>query len=725
MTMMHTESFMGFDRLTVDDTNTADNTAIRKAVADNLRTAGYDVVIGAFDAPWTSVGFIIRPDPVAPDRAAMTYSIPPTAGSLSSAAVGVRKVLPAQGRAVIGGFSLYIPQEFVVGTTATPVMAVNATPAGVAANVWNVLGGALGQATAVQVFEIGLDLKIRMRGINQSARALTPGRMHFLEFRISEGEVRVWLDDVLVLQHLTPLIAEAISFNFLALTAAQYVPLLGPGGRWAISNFYTLAEDDRAPNVRLGPTTRVIGVRPSSDVDADFQRPAGFNSNAQIASQGIVAQPALTLQAINVGDQDVYAAAGDISTPNAKLVHGVATKVLVSNLEATPHRARALIRSASGVERVDPKARELKVLPGVIAAGNRDFWHCALRPTDNAIFMCGTAETLYKTPPNGIPGSPWSMVVDGGSSTVVFSTIAFRNNGLGVIGRSDGKIQVIQPGSDTPGPVINPGAVANTNPIAGVLVTPDGAFTMTSVAQARVWRCEGDPSVPANWVAITVPGITTAMIFQRPAYAPGSNKLALITTTGLLRVSSDMGKTYVDPGIAARTSVTASRDQMGSDGSRLLYVGVYPSSTVTASTYSVDGVTWVTPSIVTSEVGTTSGGTASRIVFGAGGVFGIFTDTFWFLSTDPAQGFRRFVAQAPFTTAVYPLGACVAYNGDWIFASMKGAQLAYTTQEFDADLAPLAGYKLAFNSSTINPDTGAAWTPAEATQSQFGVRVTS
>lgn len=727
MTLMHTESFMGFGRMTVDDAFTPENTAIRKAVADNLRAGGYEVVIGSYGSTSGANGFIVRPDPVAPERAALTFSPSPntTAGTTLNAAV--RKVLPAQARAVIGGFSLYIPQEFVPATTGdVALLLVNASPADAADSLWSGAGGSAGTNTALQIFNIGRDMSVRMGSLVQSARRLTPGRLHFLEFRIADSDVRVWLDDVLVLQHSSPLVAEAISFSFATTSVAAQQFMYGAAGRWAISNFYVLAEDERAPNVRLGPTTRVIGVRPSSDVDVDFQRPAGFTSNAEIAAQNIVAQPGLTLQTTSVGDQDVYAAANDISTPNAKLVHAVATKVMASNLEAVLHRARALIRSASGVEQVDRKAREIKIVPGQIAAGTRDFMHCALRPSDNAIFMCGSAESLYKTPPNGVPGSPWSMVVDGGSSTVIYNAIAFRSDGTGVIGRSDGKIQIIPAGSDTPGPIISPGSGSNIAAIAGVLVTPDGAFTMTASAAGRVWRCAGDPSVPANWTLISISGITTSMVFQRPAYAPGSNKLALITTTGLIRISSDMGKTYVDPGLAARSNVSAVRDQFASDGTRLLFVGAFPSSSAGATAYSADGVTWVDASRLYNAANGTQTAFATTLVFGADGVFFVSLGSNFFMTTDPSQAFRRFAT--PLTPdGIQPTlrGACVAYNGDWIFACVAGIQLAYTTQEFDTNLPPLAGFKMAYNMSTVNPDTGNAWTPAEATQAQFGVRITS
>lgn len=64
-------------------------------------------------------------------------------------------------------------------------------------------------------------------------------------------------------------------------------------------------------------------------------------------------------------------------------------------------------------------------------------------------------------------------------------------------------------------------------------------------------------------------------------------------------------------------------------------------------------------------------------------------------------------------------------NGDWLIFGTNGQSALYTAQPNDASLAPLAGYAMSFNSSAINPATGAAWTPAEASQAQFGMRLTS
>jgi hypothetical protein len=54
-----------------------------------------------------------------------------------------------------------------------------------------------------------------------------------------------------------------------------------------------------------------------------------------------------------------------------------------------------------------------------------------------------------------------------------------------------------------------------------------------------------------------------------------------------------------------------------------------------------------------------------------------------------------------------------------------GGLYAYTSSQVDVPLVPLAGYQMTYNATTTNPDTNAAWTPAEAAATKFGMRITS
>lgn len=725
MTLMFTESFAAFERT---DAATAETDALRTAMAANLRRGGYEVNIRTSTTATTDrSGFVVRADPIAPERSALVYSSGNTTGANASTAnsqnaAQIRRVLSSNGAPIIGGFSLYVPQEYVAAAagsanSGSAVLRVNAAPWNYAN--WGITGGAVGADVALQIFNVGQDLLVRALSTNQSSKAVVPGRLNYFEFRITEKDVRVWLDDVLVLQHASALVPESVGFVFDQPTAAPAPATFMQGlpSRWAISNFYVLAEDAVAPNVRLGPTTRVIGVRPSADVDVDFQRPAGYDTNAQIAAQHLVDAPVAALQSTQVGDMDVYATALDTSTPNAKLVHGVATKVIASNLDSAPHAVRALVRSVSGVERVDEKTRELKIVPGIVSPLARAFWDIARRPTDNKIFMCGAAEALYVTPPNGKPGSPWTAISDTGSAHVL-RCIAFRADGTGVIGRSDGKIQVIPPGSDVPGPIINPGAAANANLIAGMIVLPDGAFLCTGRGGFSM-RCAGDPSVPANWVR-TLPAATNNLM--RPLYAVNSGILVVhcSTVANVLWSSTDLGLTWTQRTNNGGVAAYDDRMNLATDGTGFLFI-VQLTTSAGYMRYSTDAINWIVPPATFNSAGGSNGGVL-QYMFGNEGLFLIFgpSGSAWFTTRNVMEGYRRLTGDASIQN-----GACVAFNGDIMFASNGGVQLAYTSQEFDMSMPSLSGYKMAYNASTVNPDTGLPWTPEEATRAQFGLRITA
>ena len=76
------------------------------------------------------------------------------------------------------------------------------------------------------------------------------------------------------------------------------------------------------------------------------------------------------------------------------------------------------------------------------------------------------------------------------------------------------------------------------------------------------------------------------------------------------------------------------------------------------------------------------------------------------------------------TTQHLRAGVCLD-NGDFVVGGDGGVLLRFTDVGKDTSLYPLAGYNMAFGSSVINPATATAWTPAEAADADFGVRLTS
>lgn len=721
MSLLSTESFVAFGSVNSnDDSFTTDNTALRNAHAANLRRAGYQVVIGTQATALVSGGLVVRPDPVSPDRNALFFSSGGANPNVAQAAI--RKPLPlaAADEAIIGGFSLFVPADYVKAngavTNAGSIFRVIAS--GMSDDTWSevvtTVAATVARHESREVFRVTQDLLFRRGNVNaaQSTRALVPGKVNFIEYRISAEEVRVWLDDVLVLQAPVSLNTETIGFSF-DQTAVQSgaSPLTGAAGRWAIGNWYNLVEDTQAPNVRLGPTTRIAGVRAAADIEVDFLRPNGYASNASVIAQNLVENPAATLQSLAVGDQDVYAPQPDPSTANSAMVHAVVTKVLASNLEASPHTIRPLVIGAEGNEADIVKSREWQLMPSF---STRNLQAVARRPTDGKIFAVGSGNSVYVNDQDGAPEA-WRQVQDDGSATVN-RDIIFRADGWGVIARAGGLegIAVIPPNAETPITVLSGTTYANS--VQAIVAR--GVF-LVSVGTQRVLRCPAglDPSLPASWALVV--SISAARGQYGIAYLPdfGANGRVFVhgtVTSGNNNwgYSDDLGATWTGP-----LSNIAASAAMSGDGKQIIR-----SSSNIAIARSTDATTWVAPTGVMNTNGTVGAATTSHavdlatnetIILGVSGAMTISKDSNnWrpITRVQTAQAYR---------------GGCKNANGDWIIVGDAGVHVMHRVAPADAPLVPLAGYQATFSATTVNPDTGLLWTPSEAAVANFGMRVTS
>ena len=721
MSLLSTESFVAFGSVNSnDDSFTTDNTALRNAHAANLRRAGYQVVIGTQASALVSGGLVVRPDPVSPDRNALFFSSGGANPNVAQAAI--RKPLPlaAADEAVIGGFSLFVPADYVKAngavTNAGSVFRVIAC--GLSDDTWSevvtTVAATVARHESREVFRVTQDLLFRRGNVNaaQSTRALVPGKVNFIEYRISAEEVRVWLDDVLVLQATVSLNTETIGFSFDQTTVQSGASALtGAAGRWAIGNWYNLLEDTQAPNVRLGPTTRIAGVRAAADIEVDFLRPNGYASNASVIAQNLVENPPATLQSLAVGDQDVYAPQPDPTTANSAMIHAVVTKVLASNLEASPHTIRPLVIGAEGGEAAVVKSREWQLMPSF---STRNLQAVARRPTDGKIFAVGSGNSVYVNDQDGAPEA-WRQVQDDGSATVN-RDIIFRADGWGVIARAGGLegIAVIPPNAETPITVLSGTTYANS--VQAIVAR--GVF-LVSVGTQRVLRCPAglDPSLPASWALVV--SISAARGQYGIAYLPdfGANGRVFVhgtVTSGNNNwgYSDDLGATWTGP----TTNIAASAAMSG-DGKQIIR-----SSSTVAISRSTDATTWVAPTGVMNTNGTVGAATTSHavdlatnetIILGVSGAMTISKDSNnWrpITRVQTAQAYR---------------GGCKNANGDWIIVGDAGVHVMHRVAPADAPLVPLAGYQPTFSASTVNPDTGLLWTPSEAAVANFGMRVTS
>lgn len=661
------------------------------------------MLIGTQAAANTATGFVPRPDPVNPDRNALFFS---SANSTNNNLVGaaLRKVLPVVNEVLVGGFSLYIPPEYVK----SPVTSANIVFRMVACASSDANWSAAA-ANDKEVFRITGDLLVKwFTDAAQSSKALVPGRLNYIEYRISEGEIRIWIDDVLVMQKSKALNVESVGLIFEQNSVvAPNTYLTGAAGRWSIGNWYNLVEDIYAPNVRLGPTTRVIGIRPSGDVAAQFLRPTGAASNASVVAQDLVDQPPSSLQSSNVGDQDIYSVVSDNGTSNGKLIHAVATKVLAANLESNPHAIRPTLFNSAGGEAAPVRSREFRAASTAITA--RNLWGIARRPTDGKLFAVGSGFSVFTNTSNGSPGSAWATVFDDGSAGIN-TGIAFRADGTGVISRNDGKIGVIPIGSDVP-TILNPSG--NSAALNCVIALPSGRFFLVG-ALGTSFRSD-DPVTLASWTRTILQSLTYLAV----AFAPSIGAQGRLVTVSNDNASNTNYATSDDAGVTFTTrklpGITAAVGAMSWDGTAFMAT----TATMPPIWRSTDGINWVAPA------NTSANGIGGSSVFGAWE----YGDTQTFVG-----GTNGAMCMSHDTNSYRPIsrvvtttlrGGCKAANGDWVFVGDAGTLVSYTASLPDAALPALGGYVPAFNAHNVNPATGQAWTPAEAAASQFGMRLVS
>lgn len=278
-------------------------------------------------------------DAVNPQRSALIFN---TAHQAVNYQPAVTKRIPRIGGVVvISGFSLYFPSTFpAVPTGVAPVMRFSMNPAATAASAI---------PSADVLFVICQDGSIRTQESSannvQHPLRLVGGRLYYIEVRYdpATGDIRVWVDDTYVLNYVK---VQANPTYLTVSTMDNAAASVGTGYEIQFSNWYILIDDGIAPTVRLGPTTRVVGSRPQSDASPnDFQRPSGFDSNAEVAAQDYNMVPQDYLRAVEAGDTDFYETEASADVANSQLVHAVAVRATMSNLDSGLHSGEALLRS--------------------------------------------------------------------------------------------------------------------------------------------------------------------------------------------------------------------------------------------------------------------------------------------------------------------------------------------------------------------------------------------
>lgn len=740
MSLLYTESFFAFGEYNGDDTFDASPggaNAARAAYNLNLKRAGYATFVPANDAADTSGGLVVRPDPVNPDQNALAHSSAAGAAVNLGVSAAFKKRLPIIDKQTIIGFSLYVPPEYVpnAASSTVPVLRVNAGPD--ADPNWQ--GVSITPIySAKECFRICNDLSIRWgTDAPQASKKLTVGAVNYMEIRIDAATVSIWIDDVFVMQKTVSLVSEAVAFIFENNANPTGTNMSGAPGRWSLGNMYYMAIDGVAPQQRLGPTTRVIGQRPDTDIDVRFIRPLAAPSNASVAAQDLVDSPPQQLQSTNIGDFDTYATEDPVTGAAIRtlgLVHAVTVKTLAANLEPDPHKVRPYAKApAGGAEGADNKVRELSLVAALPAG--RTIRALGLRPGDTRIWALGDNSSVYVSGAN-YDYSTWTRVVDGNDAGR-FIGMASRPDGLTVLAWDNGsntQSRYYQVSGAAPVAFNYPGI---TNTDFGQY-NSGGANDIVMGNDNATFIAGTFGSLTTSWVLLKQTNPLAAWtILSSPGTFPGNGTTgALVKTASAILASIVNNAGQVGRTTNSAASTAGSSNNNVGDTTAGITAFTFDGTAVLAAMSSNDNALNGGPRIrrsvdngnswagVTQAGSNLQGGNqvlrrgvsnlanGESIFVGDGGAV---------VATLDGINFK----QLPRLTAQNLYAAVALPNGDFILGGGGGALLRYGSPDKDTALVPLAGYTMAFGSAIFNPATGTTWTPAEAADAQFGVRLIS
>lgn len=710
MTLHWTESFIGFNR-TEGDPTLAESDAFKAAFV----AAGYFASTGEANARMA-----IASDPLIPARAVLKFV---RMGVLTTnAACALGKLMPNTPDDIYIGFSLYIPPTYVPTTLVQQSMfrlslypEVDPGATFAMADSFTAYHEALG---------INSNLDIVNNGIAQSVTKPLTGVINYFEIRIRDLNVSVWLNDALVLQKTLLARPETAVWQANALTNNVAFP-----HNWMVSNIYILTGDSVVPNVRLGPTTRVIGRRPATDVQAEFVRPIGAASNAEVVAQSVSATPAQSLQTTAVGTKDIYAIASDGDTAGASLVHAVATKVIASNFEAIPHSLRSFVKSSS-TEGSEPGPRTFQA-PPVSQIGTEQLNAVALHPTKGLVAV-GAGLSMYVSTDNGYN---WTQVATS-SGSINYNDIHFcPETGNGIAVRSDGQIAYCHNSS----PITSWTTMASgiTSALVAVWGSGNTFMAVSSVATAGHTRKITYPldTTPTVASATTVPtGGMSDVCFG------GGYWMIKGVSSQFYRSTDATTWETINPASLPSQSIGK---MLAYTGSAWVCMGTDPSVVVTTTTSWIstdNGLTWSGAGTITGTQLRISGLCAIGSMVYATGYTAYTTPTGGLVSGDDStsiyysrdnglnwvlMGMLVNETSGTNRTTDSMLGVCNNGLGDPAVVGQKGRIRTLLPRKPEVVMPVLGGNVMVYGQTGVNPNTALPWTPTAAAAAQIGMVVSS
>lgn len=185
---------------------------------------------------------------------------------------------------------------------------------------------------------------------------------YFIEIEVDTVNkvLNIWKDDVLVAQPVwrdNPYnnLRNGISFWMASAANGGGYYFGSTYGALMLSDMYIIdCNDGIAPTTRLGSSTRVRGEAPNVDVDIDFTRPDGYDSNAAVVSQKVVpGNPTVFLQADGDNATDIYKTDSSNIGQYAGKIYGVTIRTRSANASVSPHNMAIITKDATTENETD------------------------------------------------------------------------------------------------------------------------------------------------------------------------------------------------------------------------------------------------------------------------------------------------------------------------------------------------------------------------------------
>jgi hypothetical protein len=693
MSVLFTESFIAYPRWTGGVANAASDLTARTNYMANNSVFG----LRHYTQSGTSPGVIpaVVADPLVTDRNVVYPNA--HSGVSGAGACAIEMPLNLDGsHAFVMGFSVYITAAVMANSPTFTAIEVN-----------------IGVNSATKVLVITREGKFLDAALAaQSSKKLAADTQGYVEIRYFRNEWRVYFDDVLVLQKTGVVVLDFVEIRMLYNLAGNMVNV------FYIGNWYALIEDSISPNVRLGPTTRVIGRRPASDVQAQWIRSSGA-SNAAVAAQDPNTNPTSLLQTDTVGSADFYTPVADATTQGASLIHAVVTRALVGNVDPVGHAFDCGVRVGTDVDYGNNFASSGFQSQSQPWAANKQVW-TILGRTNGRTIVGGMGPMMYVLKHGGAGPLGWATAVfEGASGTVYFAAIVENSVGRLFALQSDGVLYTCAPGADE---TVAANWTLKTSPGGAtwrdMIVGPSDYLVAVRTTTGFAFRSIDDG---ANWVAGNQPTTRTNCGI---CYANGQYVMVMNNATAANTYTSSDGLNWTARVLLASTWPSGNGNLMAVAFGNGVYVavGAVTSTTGDLAIYtSPDAITWTKTTTQLKFYSSITAVGMFRVIF-TDGRFIVTGDSSLSIWSTDGIAWERFTI--PGISGSVQINALNVVPDGYALGVNNGLFRRYTPNN-EKMLVEALSNKVLVRSVALNPQTDIAWTGPEAAAAEFGMKLTT